>query len=148
MGLRSQSFPLPHLWGWKLNLLAYMELRLSLVLMGLDHHKKIHHSFMITLALTPSIGYTIRVKRLTMHPPALATLGMACLIFLRLVQHLMSNRLVTLVLRLGTLPFLSMQIGLVIVVTLHNPLQRWQFLHTHILDLALVFLFWDLSRDM
>ena len=69
--------------GMKVEPLAYMGLRLSLVLMGLDHHKKIYHNFMIILALTPSISYTIQEKRLAMHPLALATLGMACLIFLR-----------------------------------------------------------------
>ena len=148
MSLGSRSFPLPHLRGWNLNLLAYMGLRLSLFLMGPQHHKKIYHSFMITLAPTPSIGYTILVKRLTMNPPALATLDMACLMFMILVWHLTSNQLVTLVLLLRALPFLSMQRGLVIVVTLHHPLQRWQFLHTQSVDVALVFLFGNLNRDM
>ena len=145
MGMRPRSFPLPCLRWLKLNLQAHMELCLSLVRMGLDRHKMIYHSFLITLDLTLGIGYTIQMKSLTMNPPALATLDMAFLIFPIPVWHLMSNRLVTLVLCMGALPFLSMQRGLVIVVTLRHPLQWWKFPHTHSPYLALLFLFGDLS---
>ena len=82
MSLRSRSFHIPHVRRRKLILQENMELHLSLVLMGLDHHKMIYHSFLMTLAPTPGIGYTIQVKRLVVHLPALATLDMACLIFL------------------------------------------------------------------
>ena len=86
--------------------------------------------------------------RLTMHPLALAILGMACLIFPRLVQHPMSDWVLTLVLHLGELPFLSMWRGLVALVTLHLPSLQWKFLHTHILGLELVFPFGDQNLDM
>ena len=48
----------------------------------------------------------------------------------------------------GEHPFLSMQIGLVVLVTLHLASLQWRFLHTHSLGLALVFLFEDQNLDM
>ena len=70
----------------------------------------------------------------------------------RPIRNPMSDRvltlMLTLVLCLGALPFLSMQRGLVALFILHLPSLQWRFLHTRILGIALLYPFGDLILDM
>ena len=95
-----------------------------------------------------SIGHTFWAMRLNMQPIALAQLGMACQTFPTLISNTMLNQVLTLVLFLWALPFLSKWRGLVVVLILHLPSLWWEYLHTCILGLALAFLFVEMILGM
>ena len=95
-------------------------------ILWLGHRLMIFHNFQSTWTKTDGICHVVLTTR----------------------WHPMPYWVLTLVLHLGVPPFLCSLRGLVSLVTLHLPSLRWNFLHTHILILALVFLFGDQNLDM